>query len=146
MGSINLVRVVLGGLAAGVVLNAVDFVVQGMILEQQWTEAMRSLSRPPIGGSAIAMFVVLDFLYGITIAYLYAAIRPRMGAGPSTAVCAGLMLWTVVGLFGLLGNLPLGIFPLGLLFTGVGAALPAYVVAGLVAGWLYREDEAARAS
>src|SRR5437867_3897443 len=82
----------------------------------------------------------------IAIAYLYAAIRPRMGAGPATATCAGLMLWSIVGLFGLLGNLPLGIFPLGLLFTGVAAALPAYVVAGLVAGWLYREEETARAS
>ena len=35
------------------------------------------------------LMVVLIFLVGILLIWLYAAIRPRYGAGPGTAVLAG---------------------------------------------------------
>jgi hypothetical protein len=140
MGAINYGRVILGGLAAGLVLNVVDFVVQGIVLQPQWDEVMRSLGRPPMTGSQIGVFVVMDFLYGVALAYLYAAVRPRMGAGPKAALCTGVFLWTIVGLIGVLGMVPMGIFPARLLVIGSATALPAYAAAGLLAGWLYREN------
>jgi hypothetical protein len=49
----------------------------------------------PAVQSLIPLFVILDFIYGIVLVYLYAAIRPRFGAGPSTAVQAGILMWLI---------------------------------------------------
>jgi hypothetical protein len=115
MGKINLGRVILGGLLAGVVLNVGESILNMPILGAEWEEAMRSLNKTPFGGSAIAIFVVLGFLLGIAIVWLYAAIRPRFGAGPKTAVCAGLFVWAIAYLYLSVGQMPLNIFPVRLL-------------------------------
>src|SRR5207249_3963498 len=39
------------------------------------------------------MFLAWGFLVGIFAVWLYAAIRPRYGAGPKTALCAGAAVW-----------------------------------------------------
>jgi hypothetical protein len=38
-------------------------------------------------------FVLWGFLVGIFAVWLYAAIRPRYGDGPKTALCAGAVVW-----------------------------------------------------
>ena len=55
MAQINLVRVLLGGLVAGAVLNLGEFLLNGLILSEQWDAAMEDLSRLPIGGGAVAV-------------------------------------------------------------------------------------------
>ena len=56
-------------------------------------EALRASNLPALGGSAIGGFVFFAFLLGIVTVWLYAAIRPRFGAGAKTAVIAGLFVW-----------------------------------------------------
>ena len=41
------------------------------------------------------MFLAWGFLVGIFAVWLYAAIRPRYGAGPKTALCAGAAVWGI---------------------------------------------------
>src|SRR6059036_2704431 len=90
----NRLRVVLGGLLAGVVINVVEFITNGVILKDTWAQSMQSLGKPAeISAGAIVMFNIWGFLLGIAAIWLYAAIRPRYGAGPSTAVRAGLAAW-----------------------------------------------------
>src|ERR671919_2983805 len=107
MGKINLQRVVLGGLLAGLVLNVVDFLLYGVILADDINAAMQALGKPAMAGSSIAVFVVLDFLYGIALVWGYAAIRPRFGAGPRTAVYAGLYMWVLIALLHAIGEAPM---------------------------------------
>ena len=54
--------------------------------------AVRALGRE-VGGGALLMFLAWGFLVGIFAVWLYAAIRPRYGAGPKTALCAGAAVW-----------------------------------------------------
>ena len=61
MGKINLGRVVAGGLLAGVVLNVYDFVMNGVVLADQWNAAMAAMGKGEMGGSLIAWFVLFDF-------------------------------------------------------------------------------------
>src|ERR1051325_2826717 len=90
MGKINWGRVVVGGLLAGVVLNIVDFVYFGVLMKQDIAAAMQALGKQPGAmDSLVPLFVALDFVYGIGLLWVYAAIRPRFGAGPKTAVIAG---------------------------------------------------------
>ena len=48
MGKINLQKVVIGGLVAGVVLNIVDFVLYGVLLKDQMAAAMTALGKTPM--------------------------------------------------------------------------------------------------
>ncbi|PYP12721.1 MAG: hypothetical protein DMD54_18020, partial [Gemmatimonadetes bacterium] len=76
MGKINLQKVIVGGLIAGVVLNIVDFVLFGVVLKDQMAAAMTALNRPAMTNAQVPRFVVLDFVAGVFLVWLYAAIRP----------------------------------------------------------------------
>ena len=133
MGKINLKGVIIGGLVAGVVLNIVDYILFGVLLKNDMAAAMQALNKPPMADSRIPWFVILDFLYGIFLVWLYAAIRPRFGAGPATAVKAGLAGWVVAALFYALFQWPMGIMPHNIIVITTLVALvqqPLAVVAG----------------
>src|ERR1700756_2720951 len=112
MGRINWSRVLVGGLVAGVVLNVVDYLVFGVWLMKDFAAAMQALGKQgAMGGGMIGWFVFLDFIYGITMVWLYAAIRPRFGAGAKTGVIAGLAVWFLIAFLHALGEAPMALFP-----------------------------------
>jgi hypothetical protein len=139
MEKINIGRVVLGGLLTGLVINIGESVLNGFILAKDMEEAMKSLGKPPIGMQAVAVFIVLGFLGGIVTVWIYAAIRPRFGAGVKTAVCTGLLVWTLTSLFPAIGQAPTGIFPNRLLVIGSIWALVETPIAAVAGAWLYKE-------
>lgn len=48
---------------------------------------MKALGKPELSINQIVGFNITGLAYGIFIVWLYAAIRPRYGAGPKTARC-----------------------------------------------------------
>jgi hypothetical protein len=79
-------RVLVGGLATGLVINVGETILNVPLAGAETEQALAARNLPPIGGGAIAYFVVLCFLLGILIVWIYAAVRPRLGPGPKTAV------------------------------------------------------------
>lgn len=143
MGKINWNRVILGGLLAGVVLNVFDFVIHGVVLADRWNAALAALGKGEMSGSAIAWYVVFDFLVGIATVWLYAAIRPRFGAGPKTAAWAGLFMWFLVGCLYNLAQAPSGLWPSNLLWISAIASVVYVPLAAVTGAWLYQEESAA---
>jgi hypothetical protein len=140
MGKINWGRVVVGGLLAGLVLNIVDFTFFGVMMKQDIAAAMQALGKPPGAmDRLVPLFVVLDFVTGIGLLWVYAAIRPRFGAGATTAVIAGVAVWFFVGLLHALGEAPMGLFPQKMYTVGTVVALVEYAVAGAVGAYVYKE-------
>lgn len=141
MAHTNRGRVILGGLLAGVVINVVEYLTNGVILKGAWGQAMTALGKPTdISAGAIAIFNLWGFLLGIGAVWIYAAIRPRYGAGAGTAVRAGLATWALAVFLADLSNYPLGLFPVRLLVITSIAALFEIVVATVVGAWLYKEE------
>lgn len=140
MGKINVQRVILGGLVAGVVLNIVDFVLYGVILKDDMAAAMLALGKPPMPDSAIVWYVLLDFAYGTFLVWLYAAIRPRFGPGPGTAVKAGLAVWVLLGLLHMVGEAPMGIMPQNLMMIMAAVMLVQYPLAAVAGAKVYTES------
>jgi len=118
MRPINWARVILGGLLAGVVINAFESVLNGVIFAEEMEAAMKALGRQ-VGGGQIAMFVVWGFLVGIFAVWLYAGIRPRYGAGPKTEALAGLAVWVLGYLLAADTPIPLDLFPFRLMVIGL---------------------------
>jgi hypothetical protein len=140
MGKINWGRVVLGGVLAGVVLNVVDYLFYGVMMKQDLAAAMQALGKQPGAmDSLVPLFVTLDFVTGIALLWVYAAIRPRFGAGVKTAVIAGVAVWFFVGLLHALGEGPMGLFPQKVYTVGTLVALVQYAVAGAVGAYVYKE-------
>lgn len=49
MNKINWNRVLLGGLLAGIIINASEFITNGVIFASQWEVAMKALGRSLLG-------------------------------------------------------------------------------------------------
>ena len=139
MGKINWRGVVVGGLVAGLVLNVVDYVLWGVLLADDMSAAMQALGKPAVGGSAIAWFVVMDFVYGIALVWAYAAMRPRFGAGARTAMYAGLFVWVLIGLLNAVGESQMGLMPARMMVIGTVVALVLLPVATVVGARFYTE-------
>ncbi len=143
MAHTNRGRVIVGGLVAGLLINIVEYVTNGVVLREAWGKAMAALNKPAdLSVAAIVIFNIWGFLLGIAAVWLYTAIRPRYGAGPRTAVRAGLVTWALAVFLANLANYPLGVLPTRLLVITSIVALVEIVIATLVGAWLYKEEEA----
>jgi hypothetical protein len=144
VGHIDTTRVMLGGLLAGLVINISEFVLNGVVLAADMQAALARLSLPPVSGNAVAVFLLMGFVLGIAIVWLYAAIRPRFGPGPTTAAYAGLLVWFLAYVWGSVGYVVMGLFPLRLVMIGVVWGLFEVVIAAVAGAWAYREGPEAR--
>ena len=83
---------------------------------------MAALGKPTgMGTGAIVAFNLWGFLTGIAALWLYAAIRPRFGAGPRTAITAALAVWFMNYVLGSVAPLATDVFPMKLILIGVAA-------------------------
>ena len=140
MATINSGRLILGGIAAGVVVNVVEAIVNLSVLAGPMDELLASMNLEPIGGAAIAGFTVLAFCLGLLVVWTYAAIRPRYGAGPATALKAGLAVWAGFYLLGVGADWLTGTVTLNLFLITTAYTLPMMLAAGYVGGMVYKEE------
>lgn len=142
MRHINWIRVFIGGIVAGLIIDVVQWVLNGVFLGPDWLEAMQALGRP-IHESAGSMifYILLGFAYGIMATWMYAAIRPRFGAGATTALYAGLGVWSLGYFLPLAMWMPMGLFPAYLLATVMVIGLVEILIATEAGAWVYREED-----
>jgi hypothetical protein len=143
MSKINLGRVVGGGLLAGLVMNVVDAVTNGALLGAQWQAEGQALNptlmaTPGLQTTSMIGWVIVDFLTGIALVWLYAAIRPRFGAGPRTALIAAFVTW-FAGHLNFTSYAFNGLYSIRIVMAASAGALVAMLAGGLAGGWLYRE-------
>ena len=138
MGKINLGRVILGGILAGIIINLSEWLIHDVVMKEQFRSALQALGKtPPESGAAIFWWNVWGFIAGITAVWLYAAIRPRYGPGPAAAARAGVAVWILSCVLMTIVMTNLGLFP----FSALALIwfLVEDVVATIVGAWVYRE-------
>lgn len=139
MNNINLGRVLVGGLLAGLVLNVGEFLLNDVVLGAQMREFYARYGIPEPGGSFLIAAVTLTFAVGILLVFLYALIRSRLGPGVKTAIIAGLILWFAVYVYsGVLNGLLFGI-PANAMLIALIWGLLEYVAAAIAGAWVYKE-------
>jgi hypothetical protein len=140
MGKINIGRLLLGGIVAGIVGDILGYLVDGVLLAQNWSDEMLALNRNEFSTNQLIEFNLLGLVFGILSIWIYVSMRSRFGAGWKTAICAGVTAWAIGTL---LPNASFmwagGLFSKHLTFyTTLGGLVE--VVAGTVAGAaLYKE-------
>jgi hypothetical protein len=140
---INWRRVLAGGLLAGLIIDVLEAGVNHFVVGPRFAQEMQALGKvmEPTPGNAV-FFLSLGFMLGLVSIWLYAAIRPRFGPGPRTAIYAALAVWFLYGLLPhlLLGFL--GIFSMRLELELSFLLLIWHIIATLAGAWLYKEDAA----
>jgi hypothetical protein len=135
-------RIIGGGLIAGLIINITEFLVNGLFLQNDWAAAMAALGKPAaMGTGAIVAFNVWGFLTGIGALWLYAAIRPRFGAGPATAIKAALAMWFTNYFLGSIAAIATDVFPMKLVAIGLVVGIVEVIAATLAGARIYTETE-----
>jgi len=140
MGKINIGRVVIGGVVAGIVMDLLGYLVDGLMLAEKWSDDMILLGKSEFSTTQLIEFNLLGIVSGLVAIWIYAGIRPRFGSGLMTAIYAGVAVW-ILGV--LLPNASFmyvtGLFSRYLtLYTTLGGLVE--VVVGTIAGAaLYQE-------
>jgi hypothetical protein len=132
---VNAKRILLGGLLAGSVIIIGETVRQAIITPA----APASAASTPLG-----VFILRGASLGIFCLLLYAAVRPRLGAGVKTALTVGILVFLVGILFPPFGLTMQAFAPARALLETIiwnAIQLPLATVAG---AWLYREGASER--
>ena len=140
MGKINVARVLLGGLVAGLILNIGEVLLNDMVLKAQMQAFFTEHKFAEPGTNFMIVAVGLTFVLGIVIVLGYAAIRPRFGAGVKTAIIAGLFAWFGVYCYsGTINGMVVGI-PMKAMLMVCAWGLVQYTLAAIAGAALYKES------
>lgn len=141
-------RIIAGGIAAGIVMNIMDFISNGLLFGERM-KAESNAFKPGLGdmmasmtGKTMAGYVIMDLVVGGILVWAYAAMRPRFGAGPKTAVMVALAFW-IFGSIVASNYMTMGMMSSGLWLQFGLFYLVSLLVAALVGGAVYKEDAAA---
>ena len=139
----NTKKVLIGGLVAGVVMNAIDFITNMYIVGDRMkaeTDAFKpGLSDQMMSGNTMVTYIIMDFILGIALVWTYAAIRPRFGPGIKTASYAALLFWILAGIF-LSGYMHMGMMSSGLWWTFAVLGLVNFLLSAWAGAKFYTEE------
>ena len=122
--------------------NVFQFAVWGPLVGPSLKAALVALGHPmqETVGTTVAG-IVLWFIAAILVIWLYAAIRPRYGAGPKTAVLAGLAGGVLAGVIPDIGwGITLTLIPARVWVGDAVFSLVVIVIATLLGAWVYKEE------
>jgi len=130
----NVKKLLLTAVVVGVVMNIVDFVVQGQLLAGYYANFPLFKREAPI-----PWLVVGDFVAALVFVWMYDRVRSSFGAGPQGGATYGLYA-------GVLVNFPTWIFAYllmegftyGLAWTWTLVGIAWCVIAGALTGLLYK--------
>jgi hypothetical protein len=142
MSSINTGRVIGAGLVGGLALNVVDMGTQMLMADDMKAMVERLHLDPALTDMTMANalpWIGVDFIVGILIVLNYAAMRPRFGPGPKTALLAGFMLYGAVTAV-LYGFATMGVFTEAMFLKSAAFAALSFGAGSLAGGWAYKEN------
>jgi hypothetical protein len=141
--AMNIKKVVIGGIVAGIVMNVIDFIINMYIVGARMkaeTDAFKpGLSQQMETSSTMISYIIMDFALGIALVWTYAAIRPRFGPGPRTAVFTAILFWLLALIF-YSGYRQMGMMSPGLWWTMAFLGLINFLLASWAGAKVYTED------
>ena len=144
MAKVNWGRLLLGSLIAAVLCFVTDGLMHNMLIHEDWKGVYTALkATPPTDHDpmSFAYFGLLEIGRGFVTMFLYIMMRARMGAGPKTAVWAGVVSWVAFSLTGPAQYIPLGLMSCAVWLKAAGFQLVTSVGAALAGAAPYKEKK-----
>ena len=143
MARINWGRLVLGSLIAAIIMFVTDGFIHEAIARSDWRAVYEGLGarEPEPHRLAMVYFAIFELGRAFTAMMFYVLLRAFFGAGPKTAVLAGILGWIAFSLTGPVQFIPLGFFS-NALWLKVGAIQLIASIVGTIAGAALYKDAA----
>jgi len=141
MSKINWGRFVLGCLIASIIMFFTDGFIHETIAKADWQAVYANLraAEPEPHGFSMVYFALFEIGRGFTAIMFYVLMRSTFGAGPKTAVLAGIVGWFAFSVTGPAQFIPLGFFT-NALWLKVGALhLITSIIATIAGAALYKD-------
>ena len=141
MAQINWGRLFIGSLIAAIIMFVTDGFIHETIARTDWTAVYEGLGArmPEPHTTSMVYFVIFELGRGFTAMMFYVLMRAFFGAGPKTAVLAGIVGWIAFSLTGPAQFIPLGFFS-NALWLKVGAIhLVTSIIATIAGAALYKD-------
>jgi hypothetical protein len=139
MHGIHLGRVALGGAVAGIVMDVGEYTLHRIVLRSRWDAARQARGIEGYGPGDAAISAAMVFILGLVLVWTYAAMRPRFGADPRTALRAGFLVWVLGWLWPFLGNVVWDFLPTELFLIVIVWGFFEVMLASILGAWIYRE-------
>ncbi len=142
MAKINWGRLIVGTLIAAIIMFVTDGLVHETIARADWRAVYAGLraAEPEPHSTSMAYFAVFELGRAFISMLFYVTMRSLFGAGPKTAVLAGIAGWIAFSLTGPAQFIPLGFFS-NALWLKVGAIhLVTSIVATMAGAALYKDE------
>lgn len=139
MGKINVARMFLGGLLAGLIINIFEYVLNGIVFASQWAAYEKAIGRQMRPG-AVPFFIVSTFVAGIGVVWLYAVARPRLGPGAKTAALTGIAYWFFAYAIPDANSIAANVVPGRATLTIALILLVGVLIASVCGAWVYKEQ------
>lgn len=139
MHGINLNRLLVGGFVVGVLFWLLE-AASSMIYLDDMRVALQAHNLVLQMKSSTWLASLAGFLmFGLTLVFMYVAMRPRFGPGPKTAIVAAVTLWLGGYVTSLIGYDQIALYPRSLLYLWGVVGLLQLIIGSLVGAWIYRE-------
>jgi hypothetical protein len=140
MGQIDMRGVLKGGLAAAVLMNISQYLLNLPVAGRWMAQELAARNLPPAERPGqLAVFAVATTVLGFITVFVYAAIRPRLGPGPKTAMTAGLTVWAASYLYASILGGAIGVYSIGMSVLIIMWTAAEMLIASAVGGYLYNE-------
>jgi hypothetical protein len=141
MEKINWGRLILGSLVAAIIMFVTDGFMHEALLKTDWTAVYEGLraTQPQPHTTSMAYFAVFELGRGFIAMMFYVTMRTLFGAGPKTAVLAGVVAWIAFSLAGPAQFIPLGFFSNALWLKAGAMHLITTIVATIAGAALYKD-------
>src|SRR5215210_390720 len=135
MTKINWGRLIVGTLIAAIIMFVSDGFIHETIAKADWRAVYAGLraAEPEAHGTSMVYFAIFELGRAFTAMMFYVMMRSFFGAGPKTAVLAGVIGWVAFSLTGPVQFIPLGFFS-NMLWVKVGAVQLLVSIIATVAG------------
>ena len=140
MGRINYSRVLAGTVVAAAFYFVCDGMIHAVILGPEHMAAILAAGKPVTHDpTAYAYFVAFDVGKGLVAVLLYAAARPRFGAGVKTAIRVGFLAWFATEALPRIAAMPMPFYEKAFKWKWLGLELVPMVVGSVLGAWVYKE-------
>jgi len=135
------IRVLQGGIFAGLLITISEYVLNQIVLREQIAHVLILRNLPPISSQAIAAFVVLAFLLGLVTVWLYAVLRLRFGAGAKSWIISASVVWFLAYFWSSAFYCVLGLFPPQVFLLSLAWGFLELVLSATVGGKIYSREK-----
>lgn len=138
MHAIHPVRILLAGLVAGVIIIVGEYVLNAILLADQWAELRQDYGIAVQGTTQVAAGGFLTLSYGVVLMWMFASMRASFATDFQTAIVTGYTFWSIAYLLFLLSVWASGFVTFAIAATSIAWGIVEAPLATIVGMKVYR--------